>query len=297
MDLRQLEYFVTIVNSGSLTTAAGRCGVSQPTLSQQLRALEEELGEPLVHRKPRGVTPTAAGRILMEHADPLLESARNLRSRFDRRRETHEGKLVFGVIPTIAPYLLPKLLPPFREMFPKIDVQVREARTSGLIAQVVDGSVELAILSDVTAQDRKRWSLHVRELFREPLLLAVPSRHPHAHSAQAPGPEDLDPAGLIHLRDGHCLTDRTLKVCRLQRLDSRLECDQLETALAMVEAGMGFAVVPELAVRDKVPGGVVLRRFPGPAPERTICLMKKRAATLSKPAEELLNLVRNLSAS
>src|SRR6478752_7204361 len=123
------------------------------------------------------------------------------------------------MIPTIAPYLLPRLLGPYRKAFPKIDVQVREARTSGLIRQLVDGSIEFAILSDVTPQDQKKWSLHVRELFREPLMLAVPASHPIATAPQAPGPGQLSPDSLIHLRDGHCLTDRTLKVCRLDKLD------------------------------------------------------------------------------
>src|SRR5690606_3934567 len=123
---------------------------------------------------------------------------------------------LLGVIPTIAPYLLPRLLRPFREAFPRVEVQVREARTTRLIKEVVDGSVEFAILSDVTPQDRKKWSLHVKELFREPLLLAVPSDHPAATSPTPPKPADLKPEGLIHLKDGHCLTDRTLKVCRLE---------------------------------------------------------------------------------
>ncbi len=295
MDLRQLEYFTAIVREGSLTAAAKHCRIAQPSLSQQLRALEDEFGETLVHRKPRGVEPTAAGKILLEHAERVLLEARLLRERFAKRRESKEGSLVFGMIPTIAPYLLPKLLAPFREAFPKIDVQVREARTSGLIQQVVDGSIEFAILSDVTPQDQKRWSLHVLELFREPLLLVVPLSHPLAGETQAPKPEQLLPENLIHLRDGHCLTDRTLKVCRLDRLDPRMECDQLETALAMVEAGMGISVVPELAVRSRPMPGVAIRRFVDPAPERTISLMKRRNTPLSSAATELVRLVRSLS--
>jgi LysR family hydrogen peroxide-inducible transcriptional activator len=294
MDLRQLEYFTAIVREGSLTAAAKRCRIAQPSLSQQLRALEDELGETLVHRKPRGVEATAAGRILLEHAERVLLEARLLRERFAQRRESQEGSVVFGMIPTIAPYLLPRLLGPFREAFPKIDVQVREARTSGLIQGVVDGLIEFAILSDVTPQDQKRWSLHVKELFREPLLLAVPLSHPLARETHAPKPDQLLPETLIHLRDGHCLTDRTLKVCRLDRLDPRLECDQLETALAMVEAGMGISIVPELAARSRPLPGVAICRFAEPVPERTISLMKRRGAPLSSAATELIRLVTTL---
>src|SRR6478609_10345177 len=115
MDLRQLEYFTAIVKEGSLTGAAKRCRIAQPSLSQQLRALEEELGETLVHRKPRGVEPTTAGKILLEHAERVLDEARQLRDRFSHRREAKEGTVIFGMIPTIAPYLLPRFLGPFRE--------------------------------------------------------------------------------------------------------------------------------------------------------------------------------------
>lgn len=294
MDLQRLESFVTVAREGSVTAAAVKLRISQPTLSQQIRALEDELGEALLLRKPRGVEPTPAGKVLIEHAARLLDEARLLRERFTHRREANEGRVMLGIIPTIAPYLLPRLLRPFREAFPKVEVQVREARTSGLIRQVVDGSIEFAILSDVTPQDRKKWSLHVKELFREPLLLAVPADHPIASSATAPRPADLTPEGLIHLKDGHCLTDRTLKVCRLERLDPKLECDQLETALAMVGAGMGFAVVPELAVRDRSMPSVVFRPFGKPEPERVISVMKRRSVPLSKPAREMLAMLTGL---
>jgi len=294
MDLRQLEYFVEIVKEGSVTAAAKRCRVTQPTLSQQLAALEEELGEPLVYRRPRGIAPTAAGHLLLERATTLLRKAQELKNLFEKRRETQQGRVVFGVIPTLAPYLLPKFLGPFKKAFPKVDVQVCEAKTERLIAQVVDGTLGFAIVSDVTPQDQKRWSLHVKELFREPLLLALPCDHALAVSQKSPKPEDIRDENIIHLQDGHCLTDRTLKVCRLSRLDPRFECDQLETALAMVAAGMGVAVVPQIAMASATRENIRLRTFARPMPERTISLMKRRSLVLSKPEEALIALVRGL---
>jgi LysR family transcriptional regulator, hydrogen peroxide-inducible genes activator len=292
MELRQLEYFASIVKEGSLTAAAKACLVAQPSLSQQLKALEEELGEPLVHRRPRGVEPTEAGLLLMEHAERVLEESRKLRDRFEKRRVAEAGRIIFGIIPTIAPYLLPKLLRPFREAYPRVDVQVHEARTADLIQQIVDGTIEFAVLSDVAPQDLKKWSLHVKELFREPLLLALPTHHPLARAKAAPRPDQLAAEELIHLKDGHCLTDRTLKVCRLKRLDTRLECDQLGTALAMVASGMGFAIVPEFAARSHPNSQLRFRRFANPDPERTISLLKRRAIPLSKAAKELVNLLQ-----
>lgn len=294
MDLRQLEYFVSIVKEGSLTAAAKSCRIAQPSLSQQLKSLEDELGEPLVHRRPRGIEPTEAGHVLMDHAQRVLDEARKLREHFDKRRETHTGKISFGMIPTIAPYLLPRLLKPFRDTFPMIDIQIQEARTADLIHQIVDGSIEFAILSDVSPQELKKWSLHVKELFREPLMLATPASHPLARSNSAPRPDQLSADDLIHLKDGHCLTDRTLKVCRLKRLDTRLECDQLGTALAMVSSGMGVAVVPEFAARAHEGPQLAFRRFANPVPERTISLLKRRAIPLSKGAKELVNLLQKI---
>lgn len=294
MDLRQLEYFVEIVREGSLTGAAKRCRVAQPTLSQQLRALEEELGEALVYRKPRGVEPTAAGLILFAKAESLLQQAQDVKTHFEKRRETQQGRVDFGIIPTLAPYLLPKLLGPFRKAFPQFDIQVREGKTVGLIQQVVDGSLGFAILSDVTPQDQKRWSLHVKELFRESLLLAAPTGHPLVSGKRPPRPGDLSGENVIHLQDGHCLTDRTLKVCRLERFDPRLACDQLETALAMVGAGMGVAVVPEIATASAIRAGIALREFAEPVPKRTISIMKRRGIALSLPEKELIALVSRL---
>lgn len=294
MDLRQLEYFVSILKEGSLTGAAKACRVAQPSISQQLKALEDELGEPLVHRRPRGVEPTDAGRILLKHAERLLDEARQLRQRFDKRRETQEGRVVFGIIPTIAPYLLPRLLKPFRDTFPKVDIQIQEALTSDLIQQVVEGTIEFAILSDVLPQELKKWSLHVKQLYREPLVLALPHGHPLARKKQPTRTTHLDPKELIHLKDGHCLTGTTLKACRLERLDPQLECDQISTALAMVSAGIGIAVVPELASRTHKSSSLVFRPFAQPVPERSINLLKRRAAPLTKPATELVNLLQNL---
>ncbi|MEO7101459.1 MAG: LysR substrate-binding domain-containing protein [Luteolibacter sp.] len=294
MNLLQLEYFTIVAKEGSITAAAKRCRVAQPSISQQLQALEEELGEALVLRKPRGVEPTAAGRILLEYAERVLDEARKLRERFDQRRNSQEGQVIFGMIPTIAPYLLPRLLGPYREAFPRVNVQIREAKTMGLIRQVVDGAIEFAILSDVTPQDQKKWSLHVKELFREPLLLAVPEKHSLALAPNPPNPAQLKSESMIHLRGGHCLTDATLKVCQLGKLDPRLECDQLETALAMVAAGMGIAVVPELAVRSHVMPGIRILHFNDPAPQRTISLMKRRAIPLSKAAEDLIDIVKEM---
>lgn len=273
-----------------MTAAAKRCHISQPALSQQMAALEEELGEPLFIRKARGVEPTPAGSLVLDHALRILGESGRLRDSFAARQDLQAGRVSFGIIPTIAPYLLPRLLGPFRRRFPGIDLAVSEARTATLIEQVVSGAIEFAILSDVTQQDRKRWSLHVKALFHEPLLLAAPADHPLVNRKTPPRPSDLDGSELIHLQGGHCLSDRTLKACRIQDPNPGLRCDQLSTALSMVAAGLGIAVVPKLAARHQSDASIVFRPFAGAGLNREISLMKRRGSKSSRATEELLSL-------
>lgn len=290
MELRHLESFVAAAEVGSLSGASKRCHLSQPALSQQMRALEEELGEQLLVRRPRGVDLTAAGDLLLGHAKGLMERVAALKGDFESRRELQSGNLEFGIIPTMAPFLIPGLLAPFRNSHPGVVVSVTEARTSELIRLVSRGEIEFAILSDVTVEERKRWSLQVRELFREPLLLAAPADHALAKKKAAPVPADLREAGLIHLSGGHCLSDRTLRLCNLKNPEKRLECDQLATALAMVAGGMGVSVVPALATKGVTIPNVVFRRFAGKGLYRVISLMKRRGAHVSAAASRLLEL-------
>ena len=288
MEFRQLEVLAHVIDAGSLTAAARRCNLSQPAISQQIQALEDEIGEPLLIRRARGVEPTAAGRTVVEHARRLLAERERLRDAFADRRELRHGRVAFGIIPTIAPYLLPQWLGPFRERHPGIAIAISESRTEELILQVVEGRIEFAILSDVPEHDRQKWSLQVRELFREPLLLAAPANHPLVLRKAAPAPGDLKPSELIHLKGGHCLSDRTLRLCKIREPDPGLQCDQLGTALSMVASGLGVTVVPKLATRNRAMDGVVLRAFAGKGMHRVIALMKRRGSKVKPAAAELL---------
>ena len=288
MEFRQLEVLAQVIDAGSLTAAARCCNLSQPAISQQIQALEDEIGEPLLIRRARGVEPTASGRTVVEHARRLLAERERLRDAFADRRELRHGRVAFGIIPTIAPYLLPQWLGPFRERHPGIAIAISESRTEELIVQVVEGRIEFAILSDVPEHDRQKWSLQVRELFREPLLLAAPANHPLVLRKAAPAPGDLKPSELIHLKGGHCLSDRTLRLCKIREPDPGLQCDQLGTALSMVASGLGVTVVPKLATRNRAMDGVVLRAFAGKGMHRVIALMKRRGSKDTPAAAELL---------
>jgi len=288
MDLRQLRYFTETAETGSMTAAAKRCQISQPSLSQQIMSLEEEIGEQLMERRPRGIELTAAGELLLRHAMRLLREESILREQLRARSELQRGKIHFGIIPTLAPYLLPRLLTTFQREYPSIEIEFIEDRTSSLIQEVVAGRIEFAILSDVPEQDLNKYSLQVDELFQETLLLAVPEGHPLAHQSAAPTAECLPAEELIHLKDGHCLRDQVLQACGLRRCDSRLQCDQLETAIAMVAANLGVAVVPQLAVEGRSVPNVSFRAFASPVPQRQIYRLQRSGTHLTKAAQKLL---------
>ncbi|MDQ8195474.1 LysR substrate-binding domain-containing protein [Coraliomargarita sp. SDUM461004] len=288
MDLRQLRYFTAAAETGSISAAAKRCLISQPSLSQQIMSLEEEIGEQLMERRPRGIELTAAGELLLRHAKRLLREESILREQLRARCELQMGKVHFGIIPTLAPYLLPLLFAEFQREYPSIEIEVVEDRTTSLIQEIVSGKIEFAILSDVADRELNKYSLQTQHLFTEALLLAAHEGHPLAQQRVAPLIESLQLDELIHLKDGHCLRDQVLQACGLNECHSRLQCDQLETAIAMVAANLGVAVVPQLAVADRKVSNVVFREFASPVPARKIYLLHRSGTQLSKAAKKLL---------
>jgi LysR family hydrogen peroxide-inducible transcriptional activator len=288
MDLRQLRYFTEAAEAGSISAAAKRCAISQPSLSQQIMVLEEEVGEQLMERRPRGIELTSAGELLLRHAKRLLHEESILLEQLRARSELQVGQVHFGIIQTLAPYLLPRIFSEFQRDYPSIKIEVLEDRTAALIQQIVLGNIEFAILSDVSDQEQKKYSLQTEELFSESLLLAVNEAHPIAQQRAAPTAQALNMDELIHLKDGHCLRDQVLQACGIRECHSRLQCDQLETAIAMVSANLGIAVVPQLAVSDRKVANVVFRKFAKPMPQRKIYLLHRSGTQLSKAAKTLL---------
>lgn len=292
MDLRQLRYFVAVAEEGNFTRAAGRCQIAQPSLSQQIINLEQELGQALFLRHSRSVELTEAGRGAFEQAREVLTKAEDLRESFTRRSELHEGTVTLGVIPTIGPYLLPATLSAFTRDFPGISIQIREARTSELISMIGKGEIELAIASDVAAVDKRRAGLAARELFREPLLLAAPRGHRLATANRALPVESLPNEEMILLSEGHCLAEQVLTICRMNRKQSRIECGQLESLLALVGSGLGIAFVPEMSVRERPEKDVVYCRLGPPEPQRVISVVRKKNARPAPAAAKLLEYIR-----
>lgn len=294
MDINQLKCFLAVVREKNFTRAAKSCNMTQPSLSYQISRLEEELGESLFVRKPRTVELKDSGKILLESALVIVEEQKRALLRFTQREALKEGEIRFGIIPTMAPYLLPNLLNVFHQSYPGIRILVRESQTSRLLKEVVNGDLEFAIVSDVQSALLKKSSLHLSILFRETLLMAAPSVHPMCSQSRLT-PKSINTQELIMLSEGHCLRDQTMKLCSSDTIKNPLVCEQLPTQLSMVGAGLGTAIIPEMAVKFTNPHGVSFLHFQDPQPTRIIGLLKKRGRKLSIAATEFVTQLKQFT--
>lgn len=243
-DLWQLECFCAVARAGSFTRAAGELGIAQPSLSEQIARLEQGLGAPLFERLNRRVELTPLGEAILGKAQALLEDAAALPEHFHRAREGVRGPLRVGAIPTILPYFLAPLLKGFTTRYPDVDLHVREGTTPELVEQVLDGMLDIALLSlPVEGAGLVR-----KELFRDPLYLAVPEGHPLSLSGTV-HLRRVSEERLLILKDGHCLRDETLAVCARARarFAGQFEADQFLTIFELIRAGFGVGIVPEMA--------------------------------------------------
>lgn len=243
-DLRQLECFCAVARTGSFTKAAEDLGIAQPSLSEQILKLEQNLGAPLFERLNRRVEMTPLAEAILAKAQALLDDAASLPDYFDRVREGVRGPLRVGAIPTILPYYLAPLLKGFVERFSEVDLQVREGTTAELVELITEGQLDVAVLSLPV----EGAGLVMKELFREALYLAVPEGHPLAAEPRV-ALRRLGGERLLLLKDGHCLRDETLAVCdrARARFAGQFEADQFLTVFELIRAGFGVSIVPEMA--------------------------------------------------
>jgi LysR family hydrogen peroxide-inducible transcriptional activator len=254
MNLRDLRYLLAVAEHEHFGRAAKACGVSQPTLSVQVRKLEEQLGVALFERTSKAVAPTAACRGMIGHAraavaeaEAMLDVARNL-------RDPLAGRFRLGMIPTLAPYLLPLVFAPLREALPALELEPWEEQTTGLLERLRAHELDAALLAtEVDGPD-----LISRPLFDEPFLAALPPDHPLAGSAVV-AEADLE-RDILVLADGHCLREQTLEACGAGgALGGPLRAASLPTLLNMVAAGYGTTLIPGLAAGAALDVGIVLR--------------------------------------
>ena len=264
MELQQLRYFAAVSRTGNFTRAAELCGVSQPTLSQQLGKLERELGQPLFERLPGGAALTDAGRAFAARVGPALEMLDAARQSV--RADAAAGRLTVAAIPTVAPYLLPGAIAKLAESRPGARLELQELTTAECVAQLVAGAADVGVMALPVPSP----ALETRELASEELLLAVASNHPLSGRGEVRLSAVKDERFIL-LHEAHCLSGQAEQFCARQLLEpvvtARLA--QLATALAMVRAGEGVTLVPAMATAERDPGVCFLRLAPD-APARTV---------------------------
>jgi LysR family hydrogen peroxide-inducible transcriptional activator len=273
VNLRDLEYLVAVGEHRHFGRAAEACMVSQPTLSTQLKKLEQELGIPLIERSPRHVMLTSAGERVAERGRVILDEAAAIRALARQATDPEGGTLRLGLFPTLAPYLLPHVVPALHERYPNLELLLIEEKTEVVLDQLRSGRLDVGILAlPVTGE-----ALHQQHLFTEDFVLAVPAGHPLALAGGPVDPSVLAGEQVLLLEEGHCLRDQALSVCRLTGASERrgFRATSLETLRQMVAAGVGITLLPELAVRPPVPPSddIVLLRFSEPVPQREIAML------------------------
>src|SRR6201987_934466 len=241
--LRQLRYFDALAQHGHFGRAADACAVSQPALSMQIRELERAVGGVLIERNARQVTLTTFGEDLLHRVRDILRSVDELGDFARASRDKLAGRLRVGMIPTIAPYLLPRVIETLARLHPELDIHVRETLTPKLIKEGAEGRVDTAIVALPVSEP----SLTEVALFTENFLLVRPGE---AEGTPVPSREMLRDMRLLLLEEGHCFRDQALSFCNMQSPPPRevLDASSLSTLVQMVGAGIGVTLIPEMAV-------------------------------------------------
>ena len=294
MNLRDLQYLVAVAEHRHFGKAADATFVSQPTLSTQIKKLEAELGVDLIERNPRQILLTDAGEQVVERAKVILAEAENIRGIAKRAQDPESGTIRMGLFPTLAPYLLPHVVPQLHRRFPKLELLLVEEKTEVVLDRLRTGQLDVGILALPILDPQ----LHQEPLFDEDFVLAVPSDH---HLASTEGPVDVGVLAGEHvllLEEGHCLRDQALSVCHLAGADERtgFRATSLETLRQMVAAGVGVTLLPELAVKPPVPASedIVLLRFTEPVPRRQLAMCWRRTNVYGDFFPKLAEVVKDL---
>ncbi|MCC4266033.1 DNA-binding transcriptional regulator OxyR [Oceanimonas baumannii] len=280
MNLRDLEYLVALAEERHFRKAAEKCFVSQPTLSGQLRKLEDELGVLLMERTSRKVLFTPAGDAITAQARRVLAATKELRDIARTFTEPMSGELHIGLIPTVGPYLLPHIIPALKQHFPELHIFLYEAQTQVLLKQLADGDLDCLILAQLDGME----NFGSMPLYDEPMLLALPAGHRWADREEI-GLGELKGEKLLMLEDGHCLRDQAMGFCFAAGIgeDSHFKATSLETLRNMVAAGSGLTLIPQLAVnRHHENDSVHYLKVTDPQPCRSIALLH-RAHSVRRP--------------
>jgi LysR family hydrogen peroxide-inducible transcriptional activator len=296
MNLKDLKYLVALADTGHFGKAAERTFVSQPTLSAQLKKLEEYLGVKLVERQPKNVQLTEVGKQVVVRARRMLDEGDEIIALARSNTDPFAGKLKVGLIPTIGPYLLPRVMLKVRKALPHLGLMLYEYQTEPLLRRVRDGEIDMAVLALPVGHD----GMESRALYQESFSVALPANHPLA-AKSAIKVADLKGHTLLLLEDGHCLRDQALEVC--SRIEVReaedFRATSLETLRQMVIAGLGITLLPETAVEGPFNSqrGLAIRQFARPIPSRTVGAVWRKSSTRAAAISAVCDVINEAMAS
>jgi LysR family hydrogen peroxide-inducible transcriptional activator len=292
MELHQIRYFAALASELHFLKAAKKSNISQPTLSQQIKKLEDEVGGPLFERSSRNIRLTPRGERFLPYAESVLSTLQKASQDLQGDSDIVSGTIRLGVIPTICPYLMPEALARLTKTAPRVRIQLYEETTSILIEDLKAGRLDMGILA-LPVVDRGVSTLLLK---REPFFAAVSKSHPLASRAQI-GRKDLLKERLLILQEGHCFGQRSIEFCRLSRQDPQVsfQGSSLASVMAMAELGQGVTFVPEMAVARS--HGIRLKfipLLPKERPYREVCIAWRLTAPMDKAQKIFLETVQSV---
>lgn len=288
ISIRHLRYFEALAQHGHFGRAAEACSISQPALSLQMKELEQILGTPLIERGARQIRLTATGEAFAARAHAILRAIDDLADLARASAGPLTGRLRIGVIPTVAPYLLPRVIQVLGARFPDLDLRPREAVTGKLVEDLNEGRLDVAIVALPVSEP----SLAEHPLFTEEFVLVRPATDA---ARPVPNPETLRTMRLLLLEEGHCFRDQALSFCKMSATapSDLMEGSSLSTLVQMVGAGIGVTLIPQMAVAiETSTAPVSVARLPAPVPERTIGLVWRRTNPLGQQFTALIDMVK-----
>lgn len=293
MNLKDLKYIIAVAETHHFGKAAERCFVSQPTLSGQIKKLEDELGVVIFERTNRSVEITPIGQSIIEHARLIMEQAEVIQQLAQAHQDPFAGPLRIGVIPTLSPYLMPLILMPLKQQYPQMKLVLSEEMTDTLLERLNNHEIDAALL----ATDVDEHDFQSQPLFNEPFWLAFQSKHAFYNKDKITR-RDLDTENILLLSEGHCLAKQVMDVCHLKERKDQgemadLRASSLETLLQLVGAGFGTTLVPALAMRGSwmTGSGIVTRKLEFKDAYRRISLVYRKSYPRQQALEALTNII------
>lgn len=288
MNIRDLKYFLAVAELGHFRMAAEACCVSQPTLSGQIKKLEDELGVKLFERTNRRVMVTESGQKIVHAAKRIMQEVDNIRDIAQSAHDPLSGKFRLGAFPTLSTYIFPKLVPQVSNHMPNLRLILSEEKTASLIEQLKKGELDAAILALPIYDD----FLVSQKLFDDEFFLAVPPHHPLAAHKQV-DQKVLSKYKLLLLEEGHCLRDQALEVCQLHNISEEqdFKATGMETLRQMVKAGTGITFIPKIAIQKKE-RDIKYIPFKQPAPMRTIGLVWRKTTSRQEVMDKLIHVLK-----